>query len=153
MKAGIGLVGALGVGAGAIYLWRPERVQRRSRPMPAVVVGRPRELVASPLVPDEVLAERVRWRLGRYVARPRAIVVMACQGHVTLSGPIPDREVDDLVAAIGRIPGVRSVENRLTILPEPADEPPATARWLVGAGGGLLALWGLSRLKQRVDAR
>lgn len=159
MRTGIGLVGALGVGAGAVYLLGPERQQRReawqrtraARPAPVVGPGRRLEDLATPDVPDEVLAERVRLRVDRYCARPRQVVVMVCRGHVTLSGPVRDREADDLVAVIGRIPGVRSVEDRLQLLPD--GEPPAPTRWLVGAGGGLLALWGLSRLKQRVRER
>jgi ElaB/YqjD/DUF883 family membrane-anchored ribosome-binding protein len=45
---------------------------------------------------DEVLAARVRSRMGWVVSHPHAIAVSADQGRVTLSGPILAHEVDDL---------------------------------------------------------
>jgi osmotically-inducible protein OsmY len=66
-------------------------------------------------VPDDVLVERVRAQLGRPVSHPRAIDVHAERGVVTLSGPILRGEVDDAIARVARIRGVRSVRNELQV--------------------------------------
>jgi uncharacterized membrane protein len=64
-------------------------------------------------VDDEVLSERVRSKLGHYVSHPRALDVEVRSGVVTLRGPLPAREIRDLVSHIRRIPGVAQVRNRL----------------------------------------
>lgn len=66
-------------------------------------------------VDDMLLVDRVRSRMGRVVSHPRAIDVTARNGHVILSGPILHNEVDRLVACVGGIRGVKSVENRLAV--------------------------------------
>ena len=66
-------------------------------------------------VSDNVLTERVRSKMGRYVSHPSAIHVDAREGNVALTGPILDDEVEPFVAAIRRLPGVRSVENALEV--------------------------------------
>jgi len=64
-------------------------------------------------VDDDVLAERVRAQLGRYVSHPRALEVSASGGVVTLRGPILQAEVSRLLRAIERIRGVREVSPEL----------------------------------------
>ena len=59
------------------------------------------------------LIERVRARLGRLVSHPHAIQVGARRGHVTLSGPILEREVEPLLTAVRNVWGVSDVEDRL----------------------------------------
>src|SRR5262245_57100639 len=54
-------------------------------------------------IPDEVLAERVRSKLGRYVSHPSAIEVAANHGQVTLSGRVLADEVKDLLYAVHSI--------------------------------------------------
>jgi uncharacterized membrane protein len=66
-------------------------------------------------VPDEVLVERVRSRIGRLISHPHAIEVHADQECVTLAGPVLLREVDRLLRGVSKVPGVRSVENRLEV--------------------------------------
>jgi hypothetical protein len=88
------LVGALGVGAGLVYL---ARSQSRNSHASA----------------DATLVERVRARMGHHISHPRAVEVTAHQGYVTLRGAIPDREVTGLVAAVSRVPGVREVLDEL----------------------------------------
>jgi len=66
-------------------------------------------------VPDDVLVERVRAQLGRPVSHPRAIEVSACEGEVTLCGPILRGEAADLIDRVGRIRGVRSICNLLEV--------------------------------------
>jgi uncharacterized membrane protein len=64
---------------------------------------------------DETLVERVRSKMGRYVSHPASIDVTAGEGRVTLSGLILAHEVDDLLAAVRSVKGVRDVENRLEV--------------------------------------
>jgi len=64
---------------------------------------------------DEVLVERVRSKMGRYVSHPASIEVAASGGHVTLSGLILAHEVDELLQAVNSVKGVREVENRLEV--------------------------------------
>jgi hypothetical protein len=71
-----------------------------------------RTLVHEP-VDDDVLAERVRAQLGRYVSHPRALEISAAAGVVTLRGPILEGEVPPLLRAVERIPGVREVSPEL----------------------------------------
>lgn len=72
---------------------------------------------------DEILGERVRAKLGRYVSHPQAIAVSALEGCVTLSGPILRNEVEELIGAVSSVRGVREVLNRL----EPHDRGDAIA--------------------------
>lgn len=62
---------------------------------------------------DETIVERVRARLGRYVAHPGAVSVEARDGSVTLNGPILRGEAESLIGAVSSVRGVREVLNRL----------------------------------------
>lgn len=115
-------------------------------------------------VTDALLVERVRAKLGRWVSHPRAIDVTAENGMVTLSGPILRHEVEPMIAALRAVSGVHDVTNALEVHDAPGNVPslqggsrrlevpelqqeewtPAV-RLMVGAGGGLLALYGLGR--------
>src|SRR5947208_5065650 len=64
-------------------------------------------------VSDDVLVERVRATLGRYVSHPRAIDVYAQNGCVELRGKILKREVDRLMYAVRAVTGVREIDNLL----------------------------------------
>ncbi|MFN2387463.1 MAG: SRPBCC family protein [Thermoanaerobaculia bacterium] len=129
------------------------------------VAAQTRALVRGAEVPDEVLAERIRSKLGRVVSHPGSIEVAAREGAVTLSGPVLVREEDDLVSCVSSVRGVRSVENRLEVHEQPGDVPglqggagrpshrfellqenwsPAW-RLLVGTLGASLASYGLRR--------
>jgi uncharacterized membrane protein len=124
-----------------------------------------RALVHGGEVPDGVLAERVRSKLGRVVSHPGSIEVAAQAGVVTLSGPVLAREEDDLVSCVSSVRGVRSVVNRLDVHEQPGGLPglqggaarpghrfellqenwsPAW-RLLVGTAGAGLASYGLRR--------
>jgi len=70
-------------------------------------------LIEEPSPSDDVLAGRVRARVGRLVSHPGAIDVIANHGIVTLSGPVFDAEVEQLLKGIAAVPGVASIENRL----------------------------------------
>jgi hypothetical protein len=70
-------------------------------------------------VSDEILVERARAKMGRYVSHPHAIDVYASNGGIELYGQILRREVPRLVRALSGVRGVRSVQNYL----EEHDEP------------------------------
>jgi hypothetical protein len=70
-------------------------------------------LVPQPTPIDDVLAARVRTRIGRLVSHPGAIDVKASSGRITLSGPVFEAEVEQLLSGIRAVPGVRQVDNRL----------------------------------------
>ncbi|MDX1631002.1 MAG: BON domain-containing protein [Thermoanaerobaculia bacterium] len=75
-----------------------------------------RRKVTSEEEPSEsTLEARVRSALGRTVSNPSSIVVTAHDQRVTLSGPVLDDEVEDLVDAVRSIPGVRDVRNLLQV--------------------------------------
>lgn len=61
----------------------------------------------------DVLVERVRARLGRLVSHPGAIHVAVTHGTVTLSGPIFEAELEQVLKGVATVPGVIAVENRL----------------------------------------
>jgi hypothetical protein len=116
MRATLGVMGLLGLGAGAAVWWGSDRRHRRGAAEPAPG-------------PDAALETRVRERVARYASRPEAIAVRVSHGLVTLTGVILDREVDDLVAVIGRLPGVRRVDDRLDLRQEGDADGDAPRPW------------------------
>jgi uncharacterized membrane protein len=85
-----------------------------------------------PAVPsEEVLVERVRAQLGRWVSHPHAVKVTAAAGRVTVSGPVLESEQRQLLHGVQAVRGVREVENRL--------EPHRTAGRLPALQGGAAA--------------
>jgi uncharacterized membrane protein len=132
------IIGAAGVGAGVMYLLDPEAGRRRrhraidgcvslthrsqtffgraSRDIGHRLKGAAAE-ARHAFTRDDAsgarLAARIRARIGRVVSHPHAIDVSVEDGRVILSGPILEREVDELVSAVSGIRGVGVVENRL----------------------------------------
>jgi uncharacterized membrane protein len=190
MKKELTLVGGIGLGAILMYMLDPDRGRRRralvsdklasaANKTPAVISvtardlsnrarglrAQARSILSRQDVSDEVLAARVRSKLGRVVSHPSSIQVAANQGHVTLSGPILAHEVEELLARVWAIPGVNDVANALEVHKEAGDEPSLqggktrsgdrfelmqenwspTARLLAGAAGGSLVVFGLTR--------
>ena len=70
-------------------------------------------------VPDEVLVDRVRSRMGRYVSHPSSIGVAATGGRVILHGVVLQEEVPELLAAVRSVRGVRDVEDQLDVHASP----------------------------------
>jgi len=70
-----------------------------------------RAALTSEKIDDDVLAERVRSKIGRCLSHPRAIEVMARNGRVVLGGPILQHEVPGLLTAVWRVRGVQNVED------------------------------------------
>jgi uncharacterized membrane protein len=115
-------------------------------------------------VPDEVLHDQVRSRLGRVVSHPAAIHVVASEGTVRLTGPILEDEVDSLLGELSSIRGIRSLEDNLEVYGYPGnisslqgvgssrpiaawkrDTWPQGLRLLAGFAGGALVLAALGR--------
>jgi osmotically-inducible protein OsmY len=66
-------------------------------------------------VSDTTLVAQAQTRLNRLVSRPSAIEITANQGQLTLSGPVLDREYEDLLASVASIHGVKEVVNQLDV--------------------------------------
>ena len=158
--AGLGALGALGVGAALMYLLDPDRGARR-RKLVADKLVRLRHSATDALdttrrdlgnrtqgvaartrgrfqseeeADDRVIEERVRSELGRAVSHPSAITVLAVDGRVTLAGPVLAREVDDLLSRVGKVRSVKDVEHRLEVH-ETADGVPALQGGASRSGG------------------
>jgi uncharacterized membrane protein len=64
---------------------------------------------------NQVLAERVRSKLGRVCSHPRAIRVACDDGSITLRGDILEHELPTVLSAVRRVHGVREVVNELQL--------------------------------------
>ena len=139
VKTALGLLAGVGAGATAMYFFDPERGGRRRAMVQDKLTSKANHLAdaASGLkhdlanrahgtwietkklftrdenVSDEVLEARVRSKMGRVVSDPHALSVKSENGDVTLSGTIPEIEVQPLLRKIKSIPGVSRIENHL----------------------------------------
>jgi CBS domain-containing protein/osmotically-inducible protein OsmY len=130
----------LGVGAGLMYLYDPNRGRTRravarskasgwysasgqalSRTTEDIknratgMVANTKSWLSSEPVDDDKLVARVRSRIGHAVSYPHAIEVEAHGGTVRLRGAILPHEARKLVKCVQRIPGVQSVEDQLEL--------------------------------------
>jgi uncharacterized membrane protein len=142
------LTTTLGLGAGLMYLYDPERGRRRRAVLRDQVTGtlsdiddgvskglrdlqnwsmgmaaEARSMFSRGQVSDQVLERRVKSRIGWSISHPASIDVTAHQSEVTLRGPILVHEVDDLLARVRGIPGVQGVKNELEVHERPGDIP------------------------------
>jgi hypothetical protein len=129
------------------------------------VVDRALGTAAEP-VPDAVLVQRLRARMGHFVRNSGALDVDVDSGRVMLRGPIVARNVAPLLRDLERVPGVRRLDHELEIFPDlesadglmpehgiaRLDPGPAAAnhltpagRLVVGGAGAYLVLCGASR--------
>jgi uncharacterized membrane protein len=148
MKTNAAMLTGMGVGAGVAYLLDPAMGRRRragvrdtfakaaTRSGGALgatsrdLTNRTRGLVARTTrrgrigeVSDDVLLERVRAKLGRYVSHPRAVDVEVRDAVVTLRGPILAPEAKRLVSVVSGVRGVREVADQLERHDEPGNVP------------------------------
>ncbi|MGH9768472.1 MAG: SRPBCC family protein [Blastocatellia bacterium] len=148
IDSGINSLGYLGLGAGLMYFFDPDRGRRRRALMrdrmahTVNVLGAATSTTARDLshrasgilaegshlfkrqdAPDEALEARVRSTLGRAVSHPHAIAVAVDRGHVTLSGPILANEMKGLLKRVSKIPGVRESSNELMAHKQAGDTP------------------------------
>ncbi len=190
MNRNLLFLGGIGLGAGLMYIFDPDRGRRRratardaahhianafdgavgktSRDLSNRAQGLVAELDSifrCEEADDDVVAERVRSKLGRAVSHPHAIQVAVNQGHVTLSGKILAREVDQLLKRVWSVRGVTGVENRLEAHEQAGGVSSLQGgtphrgetselmqsnwspgiRFLMGIGGGALTLYGARR--------
>lgn len=132
---------AAGVGAGLMYLFDPNRGRARRARLAeqasamcrrnTIAAGkviedfgnRARGAVAEMRsafaccegVPDQKLAARVKTRLGRVSSHPHALEVEARNGVIALHGDVLVSELGSVLRVARRVPGVRSVENRMAM--------------------------------------
>jgi uncharacterized membrane protein len=146
MNRNLLFLGGIGLGAGLMYIFDPDRGRRRratARDAARHIVNaiddavgktsrdlsnRAQGLVAEldsifrcEEADDDVVAERIRSKFGRTVSHPHAIHVDVNQGRVTLSGQILASEVDQLLNRVWSVRGVTGVENRLEAHGQPGD--------------------------------
>ena len=133
----------LGVGAGLMYLFDPNRGRARraiARSKAASLYTASGQAVARTTqdlrnraagvaagtkaiksmwqhetIPDQKLVARIRSKMGRYVSHPHAIHVDAINGNVILSGSILSHEAGKFLKCVKGIAGVESVDNRLEV--------------------------------------
>lgn len=190
MNSGMALLGGFGCGAALMYFFDPDRGRRRRslvrdqfthaahemrsgtatawRDLGHRAQGAGHEtmnLFMSDHASDEVIAERVRSRLGRHVSHPSAIQVTVRDRRAILTGPILADEVGNVLNAVSAVRGVTEVESRLDVHQEAGDisalqgghyrsgERPdfMNSNWapgtrlLVGSLGGALFAYGWTR--------
>ncbi len=145
---GLMVAGALGLGAGLMYMLDPDRggyrrgiardkigsalkttgentgqavknLANRAQGMAAETQARFRPSEAT----DSVIIERVRSEMGGAVTHPHSVNVNAVDGRVILSGPILASEVNGLMDRVSHVPGVSDIENDLTVYPTADDIP------------------------------
>jgi uncharacterized membrane protein len=133
-------LGGLGLGAGLMYMFDPDKGRRRralvrdqmahmsrtlSRAMSATsrdlthrvygAVAEGGKMLRREDVSDEALTNRIRAQVGRSVSHPHAISVTVNDGQVVLSGPVLADESRRLISGVLSVPGVKAVENVLTV--------------------------------------
>lgn len=140
MNKTLTLISSLGIGAGLMYVFDPDKGKRRraevrnkirhaanktndaigktSRDLTnrlSGVVAEAGSMFSTDKASDEVIVARVRSKLGRLVSHPSSIEVAATDGRVVLSGPVLADEINRLVESVSSIKGVVDVENRLEV--------------------------------------
>lgn len=96
--------------AGRDLTGKAEDLLNRSRGMIAEAKG---AMSCHAEADDEVVAGRVRSRMGHITRHAHAIETTVQNGVVTLHGILPEEERKCVMAEIRRIPGVRDVQERL----------------------------------------
>jgi uncharacterized membrane protein len=108
-RSRIAFCGGVWVGAALMRALEPDRRARRT-------LTRAPDGAPAPLSwPDEVVAARVRAAVARAASHPHAIDVSVDHGHVTLRGDVLMREAAGVLRRVGRVAGVRSVDNQLEL--------------------------------------
>ena len=88
--------------------------RRRAERMHGTVMPE-RTRVRTEPVDDALLRDRIRSRLGHVIAHSSTLLVDVEAGHVVLGGAVAVNEIEPVVHAVAEIPGVRSVDNQLSV--------------------------------------
>lgn len=183
------LLGSIGLGAGLMYFLDPEEGNRRRALVRDQAISllnssdkaidktardlrnRTRGVLSEAIgtleegVPDSVIEQRVRSRLGQVVRNPGVAEVTVDRGQVTVQGLILGDEHDFAVSYLASTRGVMEFVDRFEVIQNPEDAPgletagpppkpkfelmqenwSPTARLFTTAGGGMLALYGMIR--------
>lgn len=107
-------------------------------------------------VDDDKLVRRVAAKLGHHMMRAKDVGITAEGGVVTLHGPVLSTEIDSVIRAVHRIPGVKELRNQLEIH-EASEDMAQTLRkkWTparrlaIGSAGLILAASTRSLLRGR----
>jgi osmotically-inducible protein OsmY len=146
MNKGVALVGGVGLGAALMYIFDPDRGGRRRalirdkfvaagnktnevagkmsrdlRNRASGVVAETKSFFKHEEIADDVLADRVRSRLGRYPVHPGALDVRVNAGTVTLRGQILADELPKVLRATRFVRGVKDIDNQLEVHNEAAN--------------------------------
>jgi hypothetical protein len=148
MSRALSFLRGVGVGAGLMYFWDPNRGRYRRGLMrdQFIALGHDmarfcdaaccdlqnrfegtkaeiNHLLSGEPVSDQVLEQRVRSQMGRCLSHPHNIVISADHGRITLRGPILSREADSLVQCVRMVRGVTGVRNELDLHERAGDLP------------------------------
>jgi len=100
-----------------------EKMGRDIRNRAYGMVAETKSILRGEEVTDNVLVDRVRAKLGRYPVHLGGIDVQANDGTVTLTGPIPAKDVPTVLRATRFVRGVKAVDNQLSVQAEAAGGP------------------------------
>lgn len=95
----------------------PTRFYRRVQGRARGFVYRSRSQVRTETVNDQLLAARIRSRLGHVVDRPDALIVQVDQGDVRLTGTVAPGELAGLIKAVCTVPGVEELSHEVQVRP------------------------------------
>src|ERR1041385_2760730 len=140
MNKGVALIGGAGLGAALMYLFDPDRGKRRRalirdkveaagnklsdkadkmqrdlRNRAYGVVAETKSIFRHDEVPDNVLIDRVRSRVGRLPVHIGAFDISARDGVVTLRGQILADELPRVLRAARFVHGVNGIDNQFEV--------------------------------------
>ena len=152
----LALAAGLGAGAGLMYLYDPDRGRSRRKKLTSEAAGllnrgeklvekqgidllnRARGLMHDTTsaflkeeIPDDILAERIRSRMGHVLAHPHEVNVKAQSGVITLEGSLSRADRARLTEEVEAMPGVKRVKDHL------AARTGAAPGMLMGLAAGL----------------
>ena len=149
MNKGVALVGGLGLGAALMYILDPDRGKGRralirdkfgaagnkandlagkmSRDLRNRAYGiavETKSIFRHEEISDDVLADRVRSKIGRLAVDIGVLDVTASNGVVTLRGQILAEHLPRLLRYVGFVRGVKDIDNQLDVQAQADDVPP-----------------------------
>jgi uncharacterized membrane protein/CBS domain-containing protein len=175
MNKSVSLLGALGVGAGLMYLLDPDRGKRRrailrdqtkhftntaNRRMGKVasdlknrtrgVVAETKSIISREEISDEKLNARIRSKIGRLTTHPHALKTQVENGKVIISGQILSDEADDLVKGIEKMRGVNEIETHLELHNASEKLPALSPNYRTHLKNGISHSWRTPNLPRRI---